>query len=147
MRLSEAQRGFSLVEIMVAVVLLALCAVPAADAIKNGLDASTVAGDKGRELRCMRNLMESALAQPYQKLSSAALGPATPSVFSLARDSACPLTREVYISKYEHEYGKLPMFLPQPGVPRTEEQLNTALLYITVSSPDTHYTFTTLVAR
>jgi prepilin-type N-terminal cleavage/methylation domain-containing protein len=140
------QRGFSFVEIMVAVLLLALCAAPLANALKTGLDASTIGAAKALELRCMKNQMETVLAEPYQNLWNAARGKDTPSAYSRAADAACPgIARNVYIAKYEHENGKSPVFLNESTA--GAQRLETALLYITVSSPDTGYTFTTLVAR
>lgn len=132
-------RGFSYTEILVAVVLLALCAVPAASAIKSGIDASTIAAAKFGELRCMRDQMELVLAEPYQNLFAAAIGKAS---YSKPGDGTCA-AREVYIARYQHEYDKPPVFLVDSG----PEPVDSGLLYIRVSSPATSYTFTTLVTR
>jgi len=64
--------GFSFVEVMVAVLLLAICAVPMMEAIRNGLSVSSAGADKARELRCLKNTMEAVLAEPYQTLWLAA---------------------------------------------------------------------------
>lgn len=134
--------GFSYIEALVAVVLLALVAVPAADAIKTGLDASRIAAAKAQELRCMKNAMETVLAEPYQNLWNAALGRTRASDYSKPADNACP-AREVFISRYKHLYDKSPQFDPKGD----EKELEAVLLYVTVSSPQSDYTFTTLVAR
>jgi hypothetical protein len=137
--------GFAYLEMLAAVLLLALCAKPAADAVKNALNAPAVAQTKMRELRCMKNQMETVLAEPYQNLWNAARGMAQASGYSKAADGSCGV-RNVYIAKYQAEYGKPPVFLPYPDT-APEIQLEDVLLYVTVSSPDTPYAFTTLVAR
>ncbi len=134
--------GFSYIEALVAVVLLAIVAVPAADAVKTGLDASRIGAAKAQELRCMKNAMETALAEPYQNLWNAALGSTVPSSYSQALDAACP-ARNVFISKYRHPVNGTPQFDPKGD----EKDLEAVLLYVTVSSPQNSYTFTTLVAR
>lgn len=132
-----------MVEVMVAVVILAICVLPLAEALRNGLAASSVGADKARELRCMKDMMETVLAEPYYLLSDAALGKDTASRYSLPKDDACPV-RNVFIAKYEDELFKNPVFLDaSAGAAR----LDSALLYITVSSPASGYSFTTLVAR
>jgi prepilin-type N-terminal cleavage/methylation domain-containing protein len=140
------QHGFSLVEIMVAVLLLAICAVPMGNAIRNGIAASGTASDKARELRCMKNMMETILAEPFYKLSDAALGISQPSSYSLPADGTCPV-RQVFIAPYEDELGsgagKDPVFVSLNDEARRE----LALLYITVAAPNGGYAFTTLVSR
>jgi prepilin-type N-terminal cleavage/methylation domain-containing protein len=138
------QRGFSFVEILVAVVVLGLCAAPLAAAVKSGVDASRIGTAKARELRCMRNTMESVLAEPYQTLSDAARGKDLPSAYVPAADPSCDIARIVTIAKYEYENGKSPVFLDAGA---GEDRLAMAMLYVTVSSPDSGYTFTTLVSR
>lgn len=61
-------RGFSYIEVLVATVVLALCALPLADAVKNGIDAARIGSEKAQELRCLKNRMETVLAEPYQDL-------------------------------------------------------------------------------
>lgn len=145
MKAPRAAGGFAYLEMLAAVLLLALCAEPAADAVKNALNAPAVARTKMRELRCMKNQMETVLAEPYQNLWNAARGMQQASSYSRAADAGCG-ARNVYIAKYQAEYNKAPVFLPYPDS-ATEIQLEAVLLYVTVSSPDTAYTFTTLVAR
>jgi prepilin-type N-terminal cleavage/methylation domain-containing protein len=137
------QHGFSFVEIMVAVLVLAICAVPLADAVRNGIAASTVGADKARELRCMKTMMETVLAEPYLTLRDAALGMSKASRYSQPAAGGC-VRRNVFIAKYEREAGKPEVFLDD-GVDST--RLESPMLYVTVSSPDSGYSFTTLVAR
>lgn len=133
-------RGFAYVEVVIAAVLLALCAVPAANAIKNGLDASQATKAKGRELRCMRNYMESVLAEPYQNLSAAA-GTAA---YHRDADSDC-IARDAAISQAQFDGVNLSPF--SNIVNPTEVQKDLPLLLVKVSSPDSDYTFSTVVAR
>lgn len=142
MNAAGRQYGFSFVEIMIALLLLAVCALPMAEAVKNGVTASAVATESARELRCTKNTMESVLAEPYDKLSNAALGKDTASGYSQPKDGAC-LARKVYIARYEREYGKSEYFLKTSD---SSARLEAALLYITVAS-DNGFSFTTLVAR
>ena len=138
--------GFSYVETMIAVVLLAIIAVPASDAVKNGLDAARIARDKAQELRCMKNDMESMLAQPYQTLWADARGMAQPS-YTRPADASCT-GREVYITKYQHKYDGTPVFIKFPEEKGKDEEREAVMLYITVKSlDDAGYSFTTLVAR
>ena len=140
--MNHQHAGFSYIEALVAVVLLAIVAVPAADAVKTGMDASRIAAAKSQELRCMKNAMETVLAEPYQNLWNAALGRTVRSSYSQPLDAACP-ARDVFISKYKHPVNGTPQFDPKGS----EQELEAVLLYVTVSSPQSSYTFTTLVAR
>lgn len=128
---------------MVAVVLLAICAVPMGDAIRNGLMASTAGVDKARELRCMKNTMETILAEPYATLWAAAKGKDTAAGYVLPDDAACAnIVRRLTISLYE-QVGSQP---PAPLVTLLQARRESALLYIVLSSDKT-YSFTTLVSR
>lgn len=139
--------GFAYVDALCATVLLALCLPPIASAVRNALDATRVAQTRMRELRCMEDKMETVLAEPYKKLWDAARGPGVATGYSAPADGRC-MARNVTIAKYEHEWDKAPVFLPYPDDPHlAEKDLDKVLLYITVSSPDSGYSFTTLVRR
>ena len=128
---------------MVAVVLLAVCAVPMGEAIRNGLRASTVGTDKARELRCMKNTMETILAEPYPTLWKAAKGRATPADYALPEDAACAnIVRTLAIALYEQSGSGS----PAPLVSSLPERRESALLHISLGS-DKGYSFTTLVSR
>jgi prepilin-type N-terminal cleavage/methylation domain-containing protein len=139
------QQGFSFVEIMIAVLLLAICAVPMGDAIRNGLAASGAATAKARELRCIKNTMETILAQPYQNLWNAARNQGEAAVLSLPADTACEAPPRLSIVKVEYDAGlKKLVKLPAAASP---ERLESPLLYISVTAANDGYAFTTLVAR
>lgn len=130
---------------MVAVVLLAICAVPMGDAISSGLRASTAGVERTRELRCMRLTMETVLAEPFQKLTNAARNQGQVSGYVAPADPVCAgITRKVSINWYEREAGKNEVFLASDADPR---RLEDAMLYITVSSSEGAYSFTRLVTR
>ncbi len=91
--------GFSYVGVLVAIVLLAVCAAPAADAVRNASAATAVSGVQLRALLCLKSRMETVAAEPYQKLLNAAAGTATAAQpYSLPEDSLCP-ERKVYIAR------------------------------------------------
>jgi Tfp pilus assembly protein PilV len=123
--------GFAYIEVMVAVLLLALCALPAANAVKNGLNAADAAPTRAAALRCMRDKMETVLAEPYANLLAARNGN-QPTTYSDAAVGGC-VTRKVYIDVY-------------PSSASVDASGWTALLRVDVVSPDTSYSFTTLVA-
>jgi hypothetical protein len=137
------QRGFSYVELLVAAVVLGLCAAPLMGAIQAGIKASAIGNAKANELRCIKNSMETVMAEPYQHLWDSARGTSIASSYSRPEDATC-IAREVHIALYEHEWGKAPLFLDAAASAARRE---TAMLYITVSSPASGYAFTTLVAR
>jgi len=136
------QQGFSFVEIMVAVLLLAICALPMMEAIRNGLTVSKAGVDKARELRCMKNTMETILAEPYQTLWTAASKDNAAS-YVLPDDAACEgVVRQLAISLCEQSGASTVFLAPGSAANRREA----AMLHIALSS-DKGYSFTTLVAR
>jgi len=136
------QRGFSFVEVMVAVLLLAICAVPMMDAVRNGLSVSAAGVDKARELRCMKNTMEAVLAEPYQALWLAASNDNAAS-YVLPEDSSCAgIARRLVISLCEQS-GATTVFLTSGTAQNRREA---AMLHIALTS-DKGYSFTTMVAR
>ena len=139
------QAGFAYAEVVAAALLLALCVMPAASAVKNALGAPDVATAKMHEMRCLQATMESVLAEPYINLWQAARDMQHATGYSQPTDANCA-ERDVYIAKYRAQYGQAPVFLPYPDK-ETAQQLEDVLLYVTVSTPGAGYSFTTLVAR
>lgn len=124
--------GFAYIEVLVAVLLLALCALPAANAVRNGLNTATIAPARMKALRCMRDKMESVLAQPYANLLAAKNG-ISQTTYSEAAGNGCD-RRWVFIDVYQ-------------GNTNTSNTGDiTALLRVDVVSPDTGFSFTTLVS-
>ncbi len=141
---------------MVALLVLGICAVPAADALRTGANAALVAAAKARELRCLKSHMESVLAEPYQNLAEAAREDGRPTTYSLGDDGACG-PRFVFIARYERKYQMAEKFLTTSN--STAIERDNAMLHITVASTDPtdpapaasanggSYSFTTLVIR
>ena len=142
---ARRQDGFSYIEIMIAVLLLAICAVPMANAIRNGLMASSVGMDKARDLRCMKNTMETVLAESYQTLWEVADDAARgrPVTYVLPADAACDGVARTLAITMTEQYGATPVTLTTgSGTTRRES----ALLTISLSS-DKGYPLSTVVAR
>jgi Tfp pilus assembly protein PilV len=141
-------RGFAYVEVLIAAAILALCAVPAANAIKNGLDAGQAGQSRAAELYCVRSLMETVLAEPYMDLNVAA----GTKKYNLGADPKCTDdkcvsnncdARTVTIERKLFDGTKLLDLATTPS----SEQRDTALLKIKVEMAGSNYTFSTVVAR
>ena len=127
---------------MVAVLLLAICAVPMMEALTTGLSVSSAGVDKARELRCMKNTMEALLAEPYQALWLAASKDNAAS-YVLPDDASCAgIARQLVISLCE-QTGTTTVFLNSGSAQNRREA---AMLHIALTS-DKGYSFTTMVAR
>lgn len=132
-------RGFSYIEVTVALLLLAICLVPAMEAVRNATRAPLVAQQTGQALACLKTRMEAVAGEPYQLLLNAAGTQTAPSSYSLAADiDGCPV-RDVFIARYD------------PDASPNFTSADTGLLYIAVStrgaSGASPMTLTTLVAR
>lgn len=98
-RRRRAQYGLTIVEVLVAVVLLAALLVPAVNALHTGLLGSSVHADLGRNHYRLLSRMESVLTEPFASLEAAAAGATVPSSYS---DAAGPADRIlVYIAGYD----------------------------------------------
>lgn len=138
--LPVSARGFSYIEVLVAVGLLALCALPMAEAIRNGLQASAIGAAKALELRCVQNTMETVLAEPFENLWKKAGDNVSPSSYSRPAEHGCQV-RNVFIARYEHYFGSAGKVLGR------DDSTEDAMLLITVSSPGSTYSLVTLVDR
>lgn len=124
--MGSGQAGFSYVGVLVAVVVLAVCAAPAADAVRNASAATAVSGVQLRALLCLKSRMETVLAEPYQVLQAAAAGVATAAQpYSLIESADCP-ERKVFIARVS---------VDTEGV-ATYPSADTGLLQVVVAVPD-----------
>lgn len=98
-RRGRIAHGFSLVEIVAAMVLLAACLVPAANALRAGLAVPEVAADAGSRLGCVKAVMEEVMAESYVKLYAAARARTVATSYSRAQTSTCPAIA-VYLTSY-----------------------------------------------
>lgn len=130
--------GFAYAEVLIAAVILALCAMPAADAIRNGIDAGRVGQSKAAELRCVRNQMDTVLAEPYFVLNRAAGTPA----YNLAAEAPCA-ARTVVLSLKQFDGANL-NDLPANA---SDEKKSTALILVQVTLANSTYSFSSVVTR
>lgn len=138
MSIRTAAQGFAYVEVLVAAFILALCAVPAANALRSSLAAGQAGSARAAELYCVRNLMETVLAEPYWSLNLAA-GTGRYNV-----DVAAPCAaRTVTIERKLFDGAALTDLPPTASA----EQKDTALLKIKVEMTGSTYAFSTVVAR
>jgi hypothetical protein len=130
------ESGFTLVEALVATLLLATCLIPAAYALRDAVGGPGANADAAHNLDCVSTLMETLVATPYDVLAGYA---AAPSSYPGPNDTGCP-ARKVTIQFYGNE-------ATQQVVPGNSAYL----LYVSVSlDPSVSgnpYTLTTLVAR
>lgn len=131
--------GFTLLEAVIAMLLLAVCLLPAASALRDAAAAPAVATTAARNLDCVSSLMETVLAEPYNRLLSLATT-ADASAYPVPPDPACP-ARTVLIARY----GTNSTRAIGPGAP------DDFLLYVSVALADpadgNPYKLATLVSR
>lgn len=94
--------GMTLVEAVVALLLLSVCLLPAANALRSGLAAPGATALAGRDLDCVSARMETVLAEPYDRLLAAAKGMTTASAYSTLAGAACPAV-SVFIARYGND--------------------------------------------
>lgn len=93
------QQGLTLVEVLVAVSLLAVLLVPAVSALHSGFVGAQAHADYSRDHYRLVSRLETVLAESYASLETAITGPSIPSSYS---DAAGPPDRVlVYIAAYD----------------------------------------------
>lgn len=135
--------GMTLVEALLALLLLSVCLIPAANALRGALGTPAAGLQAARELDCVSALMETVLAESFGDLLAAAGEPEAPSRYSTPGDAGAsapgcpPIT--VTITRY--------------GVDRTRklgpDGTGEHLLRVSaaLAAPDHRFPLTTLVAR
>jgi type II secretory pathway component PulJ len=91
--------GMTLLEALLALLLLSACLVPAAEALHGAIGAPGASAQAAIELDCVSARMEAVLAEPYTRLLGAAGGADDSSSFSTLADGACPAIK-VTIARY-----------------------------------------------
>lgn len=131
----ESQSGFSYVEVLVAVILVAVSLVPAVDALRSGIFGAGVHEAAAAEHYQLKAKMEEVLAEPYALLDTAAqaAGSATTPTSYSDPVSASP-RRMVYLSRYDASI---------PGFTTTD----TGLLWLRVDFESKPGALETLTAR
>lgn len=91
--------GLTLFEAVLALLLLAVCLVPATDALRDAVAHAPGADAAARDLDCVSSKMEVVLAEPYQRLLDSAGNAGTPSSYSAPAGEECPAIA-VYVARY-----------------------------------------------
>lgn len=94
--------GMTLLEAVLAVLLLSICLVPAANALRSAIAAPFDSESAARDLDCVSSRMETVLAEPYLRLLAAAGDASAPSAYSTPADSDCPAIA-VAITRYGND--------------------------------------------
>jgi prepilin-type N-terminal cleavage/methylation domain-containing protein len=129
--------GFTLLEVVVALLLLGVCLVPAANALRSAVAVPAVAAGAAHNLDCVTSLMETVMAEPYSHLLPVAKGDAT---YPIPLDATCP-ARTVTIALYgNNATGNI-----GPGA--TDEDLLYVSVALTSATDGNPYTLTTLMTR
>jgi type II secretory pathway pseudopilin PulG len=128
--------GFTLVEALLAMALLAACLVPAAYALRDAVRAPGDNAMAAHNLDCVGNQMETMLAMPYSSLYTLANG----SGYTPPADPNCPLL-QVKLQLYGNDITKN---VGPGGTSRYLVYVSVALLKPDGGNP---YTLTTLVSR
>jgi len=93
------QVGISYVEILIAMIIIALTAIPASNALRGAMVAVNVdAVESANHFRLLAR-MEEVLAEPFDTVSAQAMGSTTPTSYS--DSGGTPNRRLVYVSAYD----------------------------------------------
>jgi hypothetical protein len=80
----------TLLEAVFALLLLSVCLIPAANALRGAINVPADSALAARELDCVSTLMDTVLAEHYADLLSAAGAPDAPSVYSTPGGARAP---------------------------------------------------------
>lgn len=98
----RCEQGFSYIEVLVAVVLLAVCLAPALEALRETVSGTAVGTTATQEHYDLVGRMEQVLAQPFDLLDAAALAAGSPTTPSSYSDPSGSTPRVlVYLSRYD----------------------------------------------
>jgi type II secretory pathway component PulJ len=130
----------TLLEVVLATLLLSICLLPAANSLRGAMTGPAGTANNASELDCVSALMETVVAEPYDRLVAAAGNITAASAYSTDPKDNCPALK-VFIARYGKD---------------SNGQLGTAgagdnILYVSVrlATPGSNGAFplTTLVAR
>jgi len=82
--------GMTLLEAVFALLLLSVCLIPAANALRGAVNVPADSALAARELDCVSTLMDTVLAEHYADLLSAAGAPDAPSAYSTPGGNRAP---------------------------------------------------------
>ena len=102
MIVARQQRGLTLVEVLVAVIILAVVMIPAISALQTGAVGSAVHADVTSSHHRVSARLEQLLAEPFADLSAAAIAAGGPGIASSYSDALGPPARlVVFLSHYD----------------------------------------------
>ena len=134
------QSGLTLVEVLVAMALLAVLLVPAMHALQTGIIGADVHSDIAASHFRLTSRLEELLAEPFVDLSDAAIAAGAPTTATSFSDAAGPPGRLlVYLSLYDGDNADA------DSDPFTGTDAD--LLWIRVDIEDTVHTLETIRAR
>jgi hypothetical protein len=133
------QRGAAYLEIMVALMILAVCLSPALDALTGGLATAPAVAATSRDFACVAAQIEKVLAEPYASLLQGAVSAGTKTVpvpaYSVGADAACP-ARNTFLARYSPDSAADPFVSQDSG-----------LLFVRVAVVDGTASLTSLAVR
>jgi len=136
----RSQTGLTLVEVLVAMALLAVLLVPAMRALQTGIIGADVHADIAASHFRLTSRLEELLAEPFVDLSDAAIAAGAPTTATSFSDAAGPPGRLlVYLSLYDGDNADA------DSDPFTGSDAD--LLWIRVDIEDTVHTLETIRAR
>lgn len=138
-RVPESAAGFTLLEVVVAMALLAVCLLPAATALRDAVRGPAEMSAAARNLECVSSLMETVLAEPYGRLLSLATN-SGPANYPVPADPGCP-PRTVTISRYATDITR------RIGPGGSSDYLLYVSVQLTNAADGNPFTLTTLVAQ
>lgn len=101
-RLNKRCSGFSYVEILIAIALLALLLIPAMDSLHNAIRAGGTQSEIATRGRHLQSLYEEVLAQRFSDLDAAGLAAGSPTVATSYSDAVAAVPRRlIYIARYD----------------------------------------------
>ena len=98
--------GFSLVEVLIATVLIAVTLVPAMEALLPGIQGSGIHQTRSEDHYRLMGKIEETLAEPFASLDAAAIAagnPTTPTIYSddFTYPNGRQIRRNIFISRYD----------------------------------------------
>lgn len=102
--LPHRQRGLSYVEVLIAVVIFAVCLVPALDALRDGLSAADAQRSQAVNQQRLEARLEEVLANRFATLDAAAMAAGnSPSAIAAAYSDAAGGTDRLLVTLYRYD--------------------------------------------
>ena len=143
--LRRRQRGLSYVEVLIAVVIVAVCLAPALDALRGGIRAAAIQGSQAVNQQRLKTRMEEVLANRFVTLDAAALAAGNSPGASLA---ACSGATVVLCSDAPGTADRLLVTLYRYDSSAATATVNdTGLLWVNVAIAGSNLSLDTLRSR